>query len=113
LGFLRQPNLRLAALLVVGLLILCSSAIAAETLAPFKTVLAARMCAEAIVDAITENNLERALHLARANSHLDDPNVQKNLDGIEIELPALIAGAGPATRVVANGTDKFTSSFVR
>lgn len=80
---------------------------------PHRTITAAATAAAAIVATLATDGAAPALALAQAESHLDDPRVQRNLAWATAQLPARLAPLGRAGTVEHTGTDRFLSSFVR
>jgi len=92
-------------------LLLAPVAVAAD--APYRTRDDMRLAAGALLRLLLQEGPSSALSAARANSHLDDPKVQANLDWATQTLPARLAPLGSCHRVTPRDEAQFASSFMR
>ncbi|MGD9604133.1 MAG: hypothetical protein AB7O21_21050 [Gammaproteobacteria bacterium] len=81
--------------------------------APHRTIAQAEAAARDILDVLVTAGADAAVARARAESHLDDPRVQRNLDWAGTGLPDRARTLGALTSVETVGTDRFMSAFVR
>ena len=72
-----------------------------------------RANARGLLDQLLREGWPAALATARADSHLDDPKVQANLDWAVLALPARLAPLGRCRRAIASDEERFASSFQR
>jgi hypothetical protein len=105
-GVKRIAGVALALLWALG-----GSANAAEV--PYRTHEQIRLGALALIAQLRTEGAAAALITARAESHLDDPKVQRNLDWAERELPAHLAPLGACQRASLSDAERFATSFYR
>jgi len=102
---------RLAAVALALLWALGGGANAAEF--PYRNPPQIRAGAQALIATLCAQGAGPALTTARAESHLGDPKVQRNLDWAERELPARLAPLGACQRAELSDEEHFASSFYR
>lgn len=102
---------RIAGVALALLWALGGSANAAEV--PYRTHEQIRLGALALIAQLRTEGAVAALITARAESHLDDPKVQRNLDWAERELPARLAPLGECQRASLSDAERFATSFYR